>query len=66
MLKSSRQHEISNSPQQDFMDAKRKAKLFYDTLLVPERIEEILNDMLYDKPADVYGRLVNFKHVTFS
>jgi len=44
----------------DLDEIRHKAEEFYNDLKVPERIENILNDILYRKPNDVYGRLSEF------
>ena len=41
-------------------EIKQKALEFYKKIGVPKKIEEILNEILYEKPTDVYGRLVSY------
>jgi len=41
-------------------EIKQKALEFYKKIGVPKKIEEILNEILYEKPTDVYGRLSEF------
>ena len=43
----------------DIYDLKEQAKLYYRENKVPEKMEDILNSMFYDKPQDVYGHLVS-------
>lgn len=45
-------------------DLKEEAAKFFHNNRVPERLEEVLNSLFYEKPNDVYGRLVR-KHVLF-
>ncbi len=39
-------------------ELREEAMEFYEKNGVPQKMEEILNAMFYDKPKDVYGHLV--------
>ncbi|XP_029645357.1 enolase 4-like isoform X1 [Octopus sinensis] len=41
-------------------DLKRQAVEYYQKNKVPQKIEEVLNNLFYDQPPDIYGYLVNF------
>lgn len=40
-------------------DLKEEAANFYQKNRVPERLEDVLNSLFYEKPNDVYGMLVS-------
>uniref|UniRef100_A0A8C7DTH3 Enolase 4 n=1 Tax=Naja naja TaxID=35670 RepID=A0A8C7DTH3_NAJNA len=42
------------------MDLKHQAAEYYRNNEVPQRLEEVLNTMFYQRPGDLYGYLVNF------
>ena len=42
----------------ELYELKEKAAKYYAENGVPQKMEEILNNMFYDNPADVYGHLV--------
>lgn len=42
----------------EFYEMKQRAVHFYKENQVPEKIEEVLNNMFHESPADVYGYLV--------
>uniref|UniRef100_A0A670XZT8 Enolase 4 n=1 Tax=Pseudonaja textilis TaxID=8673 RepID=A0A670XZT8_PSETE len=42
------------------MDLKHQAAEYYRSNEVPQRLEEVLNTMFYQRPGDLYGYLVNF------
>ena len=42
----------------ELYELKERAAKFYAENGVPQKMEEILNSMFYDNPADVYGHLV--------
>lgn len=42
----------------EFFELKQRAVQFYKENKVPEKLEDILNAMVYEQPPDVYGRLV--------
>lgn len=44
---------------ESFDELKKKAAEYYANNKVPERLEEILNDMFYEDPKDINGRLVS-------
>lgn len=44
----------------ELYDLKERAAKFYDENGVPQKMEEILNSMFYENPADVYGHLANY------
>ena len=44
----------------DLYELKQSAVEYYSENGVPAKMEEILNSMFYDKPADVYGHLAAF------
>ncbi|XP_041065211.1 enolase 4 [Carcharodon carcharias] len=52
----------SRSPEQarDFYQLKQRAAEYYRSNSVPQRMQQILNTMFYDKPDDVYGHLANY------
>ena len=43
----------------DFYELKQKAVTFYKENCVPEKLEEVLNNMFFENPQDVYGYLVS-------
>ncbi|GAB1603626.1 hypothetical protein Ahia01_000643900 [Argonauta hians] len=49
-----------NYEKYDREDLKRKAIEYYHANDVPHKIEEVLNDLFYDQPPDIYGYLVNY------
>ncbi|XP_032081493.1 enolase 4 [Thamnophis elegans] len=42
------------------MDLKHQAAEYYRSNEVPQRLEEVLNTMFYQRPGDLYGYLANF------
>lgn len=44
----------------DLYELKEKAAKYYAENGVPQKMEEILNNMFYDNPSDVYGHLANY------
>ncbi|GCB61782.1 enolase 4 isoform X1 [Scyliorhinus torazame] len=44
----------------DFHQLKQRAAEYYRSNSVPQRMQEVLNTMFYDKPDDVYGHLANY------
>lgn len=44
----------------ELYELKERAAKFYAENGVPQKMEEILNSMFYDNPADVYGHLANY------
>lgn len=42
-------------------ELKQQAMKYYRENGVPQKMEEILNQMFYDKPQDVFGHLVRTK-----
>jgi len=54
------EEELVLEKQRKREELKRKALNFYNELGVPNKIEQILNEILYEKPTDVYGRLSEF------
>nr|XP_005995799.1 PREDICTED: enolase-like protein ENO4 [Latimeria chalumnae] len=44
----------------EFYELKQRAAEYYRTNEIPQRIEEVLNSMFYEKPDDIYGYLVNY------
>ena len=51
----------SEKSARDIFDTKQRAVKFYQENGVPQKLEDILNSMFYENPADVYGRLVRIK-----
>lgn len=50
----------SSREARELYEAKQKAVKYYNENGVPKKIEEIMNTMFYDNPADVYGYLSKF------
>lgn len=50
----------STREKRELYEAKQRAVKYYNENGVPKKIEEIMNSMFYDNPADVYGYLVRF------
>ena len=50
----------------DLYELKEKAAKYYAENGVPQKMEEILNNMFYDNPSDVYGHLVGVCHFNHS
>lgn len=49
----------------ELYEMKERALRFYTDNGVPKKMEEILNSMFHDNPADVYGHLVSyFENIT--
>ncbi|CAL8255620.1 unnamed protein product [Lota lota] len=46
--------------ERDFYEMKNRACEFYNRNKVPQQIENVLNDMFFAKPDDIYGYLANF------
>ncbi|XP_078080455.1 enolase 4-like [Mustelus asterias] len=44
----------------DFCQLKQRAAEYYRSNSVPQRMQDVLNTMFYDKPDDVYGHLANY------
>ena len=44
--------------EENFDELKKKAVEYYANNKVPEKLEEILNEMFYENPKDINGRLV--------
>lgn len=42
-----------------FYELKQKVVKYYQNNGVPKKMEDVLNDMYYDNPVDVYGYLVS-------
>ena len=59
-MSSMSEEELILEKQRKREELKRKALNFYNELGVSKNIEQILNEILYEKPSDVYGRLVSF------
>ncbi|XP_035388844.1 enolase 4 [Electrophorus electricus] len=45
---------------QEFYILKNKAAEYYRANGIPQKIEEVLNEMFYEKPDDIYGYLANY------
>ncbi|XP_043118136.1 enolase 4 isoform X2 [Puntigrus tetrazona] len=45
---------------QEFYDLKNKAAEYYRSNGVPQKIENVLNEMFWQKPDDIYGYLANY------
>lgn len=50
-------HDLS---ERELYDLKQEAARYYAKNKVPQKLEEILNSMFYEKPEDVYGRLSKY------
>lgn len=46
----------------ELYEIKQRAMEYYTENGVPQKMEEILNNMFYDDPNDVYGHLVCFMY----
>ena len=46
----------------ELYELKERAAKYYAENGVPQKMEEIMNDMFYDNPLDVYGHLVSLTH----
>ncbi|XP_066278362.1 enolase 4-like [Branchiostoma lanceolatum] len=44
----------------ELYELKQQAVKFYQDNLVPQRMEQVLNDMFYENPEDVYGHLAEY------
>ena len=44
--------------ERDFYEMKKRACEFYTRNKVPQQIENVLNEMFFAKPDDIYGYLV--------
>ena len=49
----------------EFYELKQKAVAFYKENSVPEKIEEVLNNMFFENPQDVYGYLVSLTLIIY-
>nr|XP_039263494.1 enolase 4-like [Styela clava] len=52
--------EAHTMSEREFYELKQEAAKYYTKNKVPEKLEEILNSMFYEKPDDVYGRLSKY------
>ncbi|XP_076104716.1 enolase 4-like isoform X2 [Mytilus galloprovincialis] len=50
----------STREKRELYEAKQRAVKYYNENGVPKKIEEIMNSMFYDNPADVYGYLSKY------
>lgn len=50
-------HSSSLEPR-DFYQLKQRAAEYYRSNAVPQRMQQVLNTMFYEKPDDMYGHLV--------
>ncbi|XP_051579531.1 enolase 4-like isoform X2 [Myxocyprinus asiaticus] len=53
-------HSRESKEDQEFYDLKNKAAEYYRSNGVPQRIEDALNEMFFQKPDDIYGYLANY------
>ncbi len=51
-------HSKVSKEDQEFYDLKNKAAEYYRSNGVPQKIENVLNEMFWQKPDDIYGYLV--------
>lgn len=52
-------HSSSLEPR-DFYQLKQRAAEYYRSNAVPQRMQQVLNTMFYEKPDDMYGHLANY------
>ncbi|XP_016308977.1 enolase 4 [Sinocyclocheilus anshuiensis] len=53
-------HSKVSKEDQEFYDLKNKAAEYYRSNGVPQKIENVLNEMFWQKPDDIYGYLANY------
>ncbi|XP_052002025.1 enolase 4 isoform X3 [Xyrauchen texanus] len=53
-------HSRESKEDKEFYDLKNKAAEYYRSNGVPQRIEDALNEMFFQKPDDIYGYLANY------
>lgn len=53
-------HSKVSKEDQEFSDLKNKAADYYRSNGVPQKIENVLNEMFWQKPDDIYGYLVTY------
>uniref|UniRef100_A0A673IME6 Enolase 4 n=1 Tax=Sinocyclocheilus rhinocerous TaxID=307959 RepID=A0A673IME6_9TELE len=53
-------HSKVSKEDQEFYDLKNKAAEYYRSTGVPQKIENVLNEVFWQKPDDIYGYLVNY------
>lgn len=53
-------HSKVSKEDQEFYDLKNKAAEYYRSNGVPQKIENVLNEMFWQKPDDIYGYLVTY------
>ncbi|KAK2878881.1 hypothetical protein Q8A67_019672 [Cirrhinus molitorella] len=53
-------HSKVSKEDQEFYDLKNKAAEYYRSNGVPRNIENVLNEMFWKKPDDIYGYLANY------
>ena len=46
----------------ELYEQKQRAVEYYQDNGVPQKMEEILNSMFYDRPDDIFGHLVSILH----
>lgn len=58
-------HSKVSKEDQEFYELKNKAAEYYRSNGVPEKIEDVLNEMIVHKPNDIYGYLVGHIYTLF-
>lgn len=58
-------HSKVSKEDQEFYELKNKAAEYYRSNGVPEKIEDVLNEMIVHKPNDIYGYLVGQIYLLF-
>ncbi len=53
-------HSKVSKEDQEFSDLKNNAAEYYRSNGVPQKIENVLNEMFWQKPDDIYGYLVTY------
>uniref|UniRef100_A0A672S4Y0 Enolase 4 n=1 Tax=Sinocyclocheilus grahami TaxID=75366 RepID=A0A672S4Y0_SINGR len=53
-------HSKVSKEDQEFYDLKNKAAEYYRSTGVPQKIENVLNEVFWQTPDDIYGYLVNY------
>ncbi|XP_051883840.1 enolase 4 isoform X2 [Pristis pectinata] len=53
-------NDRSSREAREFHQLKQRAAEYYRSNAVPQRMQQVLNTMFYEKPDDVYGHLANY------
>lgn len=59
-------HSKVSKEDQEFYDLKNKAAEYYRSNGVPQKIENVLNEMFWQKPDDINGYLVTYLRFWYS